>query len=99
FVLTQQVRALTDLPLWTQGGIGRHTAAAAVVGGATGVVVDAQIALLREVSLPRPVRNAIAAMDGSETRVVAGHRVYTRPALWVAALDGQATPAEGGRRG
>ena len=94
FVLTQQVRALTDLPLWTQGGIGRHTAAAAVVGGATGVVVDAQIALLREVSLPRPVRSAIAAMDGSETRVVAGHRVYTRPDLWVAALDGQASAAE-----
>src|SRR5690606_24534144 len=28
FVLSQQVRAITDLPVWVQGGIGRHTAAA-----------------------------------------------------------------------
>jgi acyl transferase domain-containing protein/NAD(P)H-dependent flavin oxidoreductase YrpB (nitropropane dioxygenase family)/NADP-dependent 3-hydroxy acid dehydrogenase YdfG len=92
FVLGQQVRALTDVPLWVQGGIGRHTAAAAVVGGATGVVVDAQVALLRECDLPRPVRSAVAAMDGSETRVVGGHRVYTRPDLWVAGLDGRTAP-------
>ncbi|HET6951923.1 MAG TPA: nitronate monooxygenase, partial [Acidimicrobiales bacterium] len=94
YVLGQQVRALTDLPLWIQGGIGRHTAAAAVAGGATGVVVDAQVALLREATLPRPVRAAIAAMDGSETRVVGGHRIYTRPDLWVAGLDDRTTPDE-----
>ncbi|HET8621591.1 MAG TPA: beta-ketoacyl synthase N-terminal-like domain-containing protein, partial [Acidimicrobiales bacterium] len=94
FVLGQQVRELTERPVWVQGGIGRHTAAAAVTGGATGVVLDAQVALLRESTLPRPVRLAIAAMDGSETRVVAGHRVYTRPDLWVAGLDDRTTPAE-----
>ncbi|HEV7759628.1 MAG TPA: beta-ketoacyl synthase N-terminal-like domain-containing protein, partial [Acidimicrobiales bacterium] len=60
--------------------------------GAAGVVVDSQVALLRESALPRPVRSAIAAMDGSETRVVGGHRVYTRPDLWVADLDGRTTP-------
>jgi acyl transferase domain-containing protein/NAD(P)H-dependent flavin oxidoreductase YrpB (nitropropane dioxygenase family) len=91
FVLLQQVLDLLDdatlVPVWAQGGIGPHTAAAAVAGGATGVVVDAQTALLREVRLPRPVRRAVAAMDGSETRVVAGHRIYTRPDLWVADLD------------
>jgi acyl transferase domain-containing protein/NAD(P)H-dependent flavin oxidoreductase YrpB (nitropropane dioxygenase family) len=94
FVLGQQVRSLTDAPLWVQGGIGRHTAAAVVVGGAAGVVVDAQVALLRESHLPRPVRSAIAVMDGSETRVVGGHRVYTRPDLWVAHLDARTTPDE-----
>ncbi|HEY8523917.1 MAG TPA: SDR family NAD(P)-dependent oxidoreductase [Acidimicrobiales bacterium] len=93
FVLAQQVRELTDAPLWVQGGIGLHTAPAAVVGGATGVVVDGQVALLREMrgALPRPVRAAIAAMDGSETRVVGDHRVYTRPDLWVAGLDARTT--------
>ena len=94
FVLGQQVRTLTDLPVWVQGGIGRHTAAAAVAGGAAGVVVDSQVALLRECasSLPRPIRSAIAAMDGSETRVVGEHRVYNRPDLWVADLDATTTP-------
>ncbi|HZM41139.1 MAG TPA: beta-ketoacyl synthase N-terminal-like domain-containing protein, partial [Acidimicrobiales bacterium] len=87
FVLAQQVRALSDGPLWVQGGIGRHTAAAAVTGGATGVVLDAQVALVRESSLSRPIRLALAAMDGSETRVIAGHRIYTRPDLWVAEID------------
>ena len=94
FVLLQQVLALTDLPVWAHGGIGRHTTAAAVVGGAAGVVLDSQLALLREANLPRAVRAAIAAMDGSETRVVGGHRVYTRPDLWVAQLDGRTTPDE-----
>jgi len=94
FVLGQQVWALTDLPVWIQGGVGRHTAAAAVVGGATGVVVDAQAALLRESRLPRPVRLALAAMDGSETKVVAGHRIFTRPDLWVAGLDDRTAPDE-----
>src|SRR5262249_55057946 len=72
---------------WVQGGIGRHTAAAAVVGGATGVVVDVQTALLRESAVPSPIRTVIAAMDSSETRVLGGHRVYTRPDLWVAKAD------------
>src|SRR5918998_127320 len=94
FVLLQQVRATTEAPVWVQGGIGRHPAAAAVVGGATGVVVDAQTALLRESSLPRPVRAAVAAMDGSEARVVGGHRIYTRPDLWVAELDDTTTADE-----
>ncbi|HEY7070307.1 MAG TPA: beta-ketoacyl synthase N-terminal-like domain-containing protein, partial [Acidimicrobiales bacterium] len=91
YVLGQQVRALGDGPVWVQGGIGRHTAAAALTGGATGVVLDAQVALLRETSLSRPIRLALAAMDGSETRVVAGHRVYTRPDLWVADADDRIT--------
>ncbi|HEY8544227.1 MAG TPA: beta-ketoacyl synthase N-terminal-like domain-containing protein, partial [Acidimicrobiales bacterium] len=96
FVLAQQVLEVAEaqgLPLWAQGGIGHHTAAAAVVGGATGVVLDAQVALLREAQavLPRDVRQAVAAMDGSETRVVGDHRLYHRPDLWVARLDARTT--------
>ena len=46
------------------------------------------------VGATRAVRVAIAAMDGSETRVVAGHRIFTRPDLWVAGL-GARTGADG----
>ncbi len=38
--------------------------------------------------VPAAIRSAIGAMDGSETVVIAGHRVYTRPDLPVAQLGG-----------
>jgi acyl transferase domain-containing protein/NAD(P)H-dependent flavin oxidoreductase YrpB (nitropropane dioxygenase family) len=85
FVLVQQLVEL-GAPLWVQGGIGAHTAAACIAGGARGVVLDSQLALVRESSLGAEVRRAIGLMDGSETTIVAGHRVYTRPDLPVAAL-------------
>src|SRR5450432_2262703 len=80
FVLVQRLADL-DVPVWAQGGIGEHTAAACIAGGAAGVVLDSQLALVRESSLAAPVRAAIAAMDGSETTVLFGHRVFTRPDL------------------
>jgi len=86
FVLVQQLVAALAVPVWGQGGIGLHAAAACVAGGAAGVVLDSQLALCRESSLPPPVRAAIAAMDGSETTLIAGHRIYTRPDLPVAGL-------------
>ena len=81
FVLLQRLVRTLDVPIWVQGGIGLHTAAAAVAGGARGVVLDVQLALTRESTLPAPVQAAIRGMDGSETREIAGHRVYTRPDL------------------
>jgi acyl transferase domain-containing protein/NAD(P)H-dependent flavin oxidoreductase YrpB (nitropropane dioxygenase family) len=81
FVLLQQLVGSVDLPVWAAGGIGIHTAAAAIAGGAVGVVLDSQLALVRESTLPDEVRSAIRAMDGSETTVVASHRVYVRPDL------------------
>src|SRR5487761_310466 len=81
FVLVQRLVAELDLPVWAMGGIGEHTAAAAVAGGARGVVLDAQLALVAEAGLPADVAAAIAAMDGSETIVTGGHRVYARPDL------------------
>ncbi|MFE6133603.1 beta-ketoacyl synthase N-terminal-like domain-containing protein, partial [Streptomyces sp. NPDC056437] len=85
FVLLQRLLAEPRLtvPVHAAGGIGLHTAAAAVAGGAAGVVLDTQLALTTEglEGLPRAVADAIRAMDGSETTVVAGHRVYTRPDL------------------
>ncbi len=83
FVLLQQL--LSDpriqVPVWAAGGIGPHTAAAAVAGGAAGVVLDAQLALVAEADLPSEVAAAIRMMDGSETAVVGDHRLYARPDL------------------
>ncbi|MFO0759249.1 MAG: SDR family NAD(P)-dependent oxidoreductase [Byssovorax sp.] len=84
FVLLQRVAAATSLPLWAQGGIGLHTAAAALACGARGVVLDSQLALVRESSLPEPIKAAIRGMDGSETALLGEHRVFTRPDLPVA---------------
>ncbi|MGW7110979.1 SDR family NAD(P)-dependent oxidoreductase [Streptomyces xanthophaeus] len=85
FVLLQRLLADPDVtvPVLSQGGIGPHTAAAAVAGGAAGVVLDAQLALTTEgeAALPGEVSAALRAMDGSETTVVAGHRIYARPDL------------------
>ncbi|MFT3930906.1 MAG: SDR family NAD(P)-dependent oxidoreductase [Spongiibacteraceae bacterium] len=82
FILLQRLQALpelADIPIWCQGGIGLHTAAAAIAGGARGVVLDSQLALLNECSLPREIKNAIAAMDGSETRTVGDYQFFARP--------------------
>ncbi|WP_235470918.1 type I polyketide synthase, partial [Streptomyces platensis] len=75
--------ASVTVPVLAAGGIGPHTAAAAVAGGAAGVLLDSQLALTTEGEerLPRAVAAAIRAMDGSETTLVAGHRVLTRPDL------------------
>ncbi|MEU4159160.1 SDR family NAD(P)-dependent oxidoreductase [Actinoplanes sp. NPDC026670] len=87
FVLFQTLTAaLPGTPVWVAGGIGPHTAAGVLAGGGAGVVLDGQLALVAEVSLPHRVASAIRAMDGTETVVVDGHRVYTRPDLPIAAL-------------
>ncbi|MEU2155180.1 SDR family NAD(P)-dependent oxidoreductase [Streptomyces sp. NPDC019396] len=81
FVLLQQLLADTELrgtPVWACGGIAPGTAAAAVVGGATGVVLDTQLALLAESEVPESVAAVLRTMDGSETVVVDGHRTLRR---------------------
>ena len=86
FVLLQRVLAGVSVPVWAAGGIGLHTAAAAYVAGAAGVVLDSQLLLTRESPLPDGARSRIASMDGSETAVVGSEigaplRVYGRPGL------------------
>jgi acyl transferase domain-containing protein/NAD(P)H-dependent flavin oxidoreductase YrpB (nitropropane dioxygenase family) len=76
FVLLQQLLgddSLT-LPVWAAGGIGLHTAAACVVGGAAGVVLDSQLGLMPESDLPGDVMRVLRRMDGSETVVSGGLR-------------------------
>ncbi|SCE84106.1 Acyl transferase domain-containing protein [Micromonospora echinospora] len=80
FVLLQQLVAdeTLDLPVWVAGGVGPRTAAACLVGGAVGVVLDSQLALMPESELPTDVQSAIRRMDGSETVLVDGIRGIRR---------------------
>ncbi|WP_329312304.1 SDR family NAD(P)-dependent oxidoreductase [Streptomyces sp. NBC_01262] len=80
FVLLQQLLGEpgVDVPVWACGGIGPATAAAAVAGGAAGVVLDSQLALLAESGVEERTAAALRSMDGSETAVVDGHRVLLR---------------------
>src|SRR5262249_51842523 len=67
FIPLQRCLAELRLPVWAQGGIGPHTAAACYAAGATGVVLDSQLLLARESRLPSTWRSRILAADGSET--------------------------------
>ncbi|THA26464.1 SDR family NAD(P)-dependent oxidoreductase [Streptomyces sp. RKND-216] len=80
FVLLQHVLADTEptLPVWAWGGIGPHTAAAALAGGAAGVVLDTQLALLDDAALPAEITDAVSRRDGSETTLHHGTRVLLR---------------------
>ncbi|RSD07361.1 type I polyketide synthase [Amycolatopsis eburnea] len=78
FVLLQALLDDFDVPVWAAGGIGPHTAAAAIAGGAAGVVLDTQLALLPEAELPARLTAGLAGLDGSETTVVDGVRVLAR---------------------
>ncbi|MFO0845675.1 MAG: beta-ketoacyl synthase N-terminal-like domain-containing protein [Gemmataceae bacterium] len=88
FILLQRwlAEASSPTPIYVQGGVGTNTAAACVLAGAKGVVVEAQALLLRESPLPQELRQRVAAFDGSETALVgerlgAPYRVHSRPGL------------------
>ncbi|HEY3717931.1 MAG TPA: SDR family NAD(P)-dependent oxidoreductase [Jatrophihabitantaceae bacterium] len=80
YVLLQQLLAddRPGVPVWVCGGIGPHTAAAAITGGAAGVVLDTQLALLPEADLRADLAAAIAASDGTDTTIIDGERVLAR---------------------
>ncbi len=90
FVLLQRLLGMASVPVWAQGGIGLHSAAACAAAGAAGVVLDTQLALTRESALTADIRDAISRFDGSET-VCAGHgpgpRVRVLPPLRNGAAD------------
>jgi acyl transferase domain-containing protein/NADP-dependent 3-hydroxy acid dehydrogenase YdfG len=97
FVLAQSALAQSGLPVLVWGGIGWHTAPACAVAGTAGAVLDWQLALLREATLPPAIRQTIARMDGSETAVVrergeACYRILAQPGLTaLEALDAGST--------
>lgn len=80
FVLFQRIiKEIQNIPVWIQGGVGIHTAAAAKALGATGVVLDSQLALFPESSVPKDVKELCTKLNGTETKIIAGHRVLARP--------------------
>ena len=90
FVLVQRLIAETNLPVYAHGGIGRHTIAACFAAGCYGVVLDAQLALARESTLPAAAKRALSRMGGDETVCLGTelddrYRVYRRPGF--AAVD------------
>jgi acyl transferase domain-containing protein/NAD(P)H-dependent flavin oxidoreductase YrpB (nitropropane dioxygenase family)/NAD(P)-dependent dehydrogenase (short-subunit alcohol dehydrogenase family) len=92
FILLQRWQAAVTagktrrLPVYVQGGIGLHTAAACAAAGAAGVVLDNQLLLSREARLPQTVRSWLAAFDGSETNCLGSplgeaFRFFARPGI------------------
>lgn len=80
FILFQQVvKAMPDAHIYVQGGIGIHTTAALIGTGATGVVLDSQLALFPECTAPKALKNVCEKLNGNETRVIDHYRVLVRP--------------------
>ncbi|MBV8325012.1 type I polyketide synthase [Chryseobacterium sp.] len=80
FILFQRViKEIKSIPVWIQGGVGLHTAAAVKALGATGVVLDSQLALFPESSVPQDIKEACSKLNGTETKIIANHRVLVRP--------------------
>ena len=83
FVLLQECVALLKIPVFAEGGIGLHTAAACRAAGSAGVVLNSQLMLARESRIPLELKQKIATMDGGETHLLesstgAKYRVYAR---------------------
>ncbi|MFM7149777.1 MAG: beta-ketoacyl synthase N-terminal-like domain-containing protein, partial [Gemmataceae bacterium] len=67
FVLLQHIRGKFSLPLWIRGGVTPNTLPAYLVGGASGAILDDQLALAQENDIEEQVRPLFHAMDGTET--------------------------------
>lgn len=80
FILFQRImKEVSDVPVWVQGGIGIHNAAAVIALGARGVVLDSQLLPFPECSVPSSLKAITEKLNGNETRVIDGFRVLARP--------------------
>lgn len=70
FLLLQQVAERLTIPYWVQGGMCMHTAPAALMAGAQGVVLSEQLWLMDEAPFNEKERNVWSHLDGSETVVI-----------------------------
>jgi acyl transferase domain-containing protein/NAD(P)H-dependent flavin oxidoreductase YrpB (nitropropane dioxygenase family)/NAD(P)-dependent dehydrogenase (short-subunit alcohol dehydrogenase family) len=80
-ILLQELHEKLQIPYWIQGGIGIHTASAALLAGATGIVLCEQLWLTEEGPSSPEERTTWAQLDGSETVVVGdddAYRLYGR---------------------
>ncbi|MFB8790592.1 MAG: nitronate monooxygenase [Potamolinea sp.] len=84
FVLTQKLLQRQSLPVYVQGGIGLHTAAACRAAGAAGVVLDDQLWLMAESPFREEWQPYLQNLNGQEATVIgerlaANCRVLSRP--------------------
>ncbi|HEY9823465.1 MAG TPA: beta-ketoacyl synthase N-terminal-like domain-containing protein, partial [Candidatus Sericytochromatia bacterium] len=84
FVLTQKLVGTQSMPVYVQGGIGIHTAAACRGLGAAGVVLDDQLWLMPESPLPKEWQRYLSNLSGQEAiaigeRLNSNCRVLSRP--------------------
>lgn len=84
FILTQKLLGRQPLPVYVQGGIGLHTAAACRAAGAAGVILDDQLWLMPESPFPKEWQRHLSNLTGQEAivigeRVERGCRVLSRP--------------------
>jgi acyl transferase domain-containing protein/acyl carrier protein len=80
YVLFQRiVKEIKDIDLYVQGGVGIHTAAALIAFGAKGVVLDSQLALFPESTVPKAIKQVFEKLSGNETRLIGDFRVLVRP--------------------
>ncbi|MGB3510787.1 MAG: beta-ketoacyl synthase N-terminal-like domain-containing protein, partial [Microcoleaceae cyanobacterium] len=87
-ILTQKLLKISTQPIYVQGGIGVHTAAACRAAGAAGVVLDDQLWLMPESPLPQDVQSHLKRLNGQEAMVIGerlqvGCRVLSRPGFKV----------------
>ncbi len=82
FLLLQRVHGKLKVPYWVCGGLGPETAAAALLAGATGVVLGEQLWLADESPMSDVERSVWRRLDGSETRLLSdgaiGYRFFAR---------------------
>ncbi|MBB6498059.1 type I polyketide synthase [Pedobacter cryoconitis] len=80
FVLFQRIiQEVKDIPVWVQGGIGIHTAAAVLAQGAAGIILDSQLALFPECSAPKSIKEMCSRLSGTETKLIDNCRILSRP--------------------
>ncbi|WP_287127710.1 type I polyketide synthase, partial [Candidatus Cyanaurora vandensis] len=83
-ILVQRLLAQVEFPVYVQGGVGIHTAAACRAAGAMGVVLDDQLLLMPESPLPESWQKYLLNLSGQEAGVIGERlpvacRVLIRP--------------------
>ena len=86
YILLQKLKEKTSLPIYVQGGIGIHTAAACRAAEAAGIVLDDQLWLMPESPLPKSWQKHLVNLNGQEAitigeRLNGSCRVLSRPGL------------------
>jgi acyl transferase domain-containing protein/NAD(P)H-dependent flavin oxidoreductase YrpB (nitropropane dioxygenase family)/NADP-dependent 3-hydroxy acid dehydrogenase YdfG len=72
FILLRNMLAHTDRPVIVRGGVNLHSVAGCKVGGASGVVLDDQLLLLRESPLAHRIGSRLQRFTGQETILIDG---------------------------